>query len=98
MIWPRGSELASGRVRNRACIPPTTFPVYPRTEARHAMLALRLGMPQLGRYAELMGQLSTWLQEITGFHTILLQPNSGSNGAALPYEPTSTWPLHGPLT
>ena len=64
------------------------------------MLALRLDMPRLGRYAELMGQLCTWLQEITGCHTISLQPNSGSNGAAWPYEPTATatWPLHGPLT
>ena len=31
-------------------------------------------------YTELITQLCVWLQEITGFHTISLQPNSGSNG------------------
>ena len=31
-------------------------------------------------YKELIESLAEWLQEITGFHTVSLQPNSGSNG------------------
>jgi len=31
-------------------------------------------------YAEMAGQLETWLAEITGFHSISLQPNAGSQG------------------
>ena len=29
---------------------------------------------------ELVGQLSTWLSEITGYHSVSLQPNAGSQG------------------
>ncbi|NNE93998.1 MAG: aminomethyl-transferring glycine dehydrogenase subunit GcvPB, partial [Verrucomicrobiales bacterium] len=31
-------------------------------------------------YAEMAGQLETWLAEITGFHSVSLQPNAGSQG------------------
>jgi glycine dehydrogenase len=31
-------------------------------------------------YAEMIGQLSTWLQEITGFAAVSMQPNAGSQG------------------
>ena len=31
-------------------------------------------------YGELIQSLCNWLEEITGFHTVSLQPNSGSNG------------------
>ena len=39
-----------------------------------------LVVAQAEGYTELITQLCVWLQEITGFHTISLQPNSGSNG------------------
>ncbi|MCL4109302.1 UNVERIFIED_CONTAM: hypothetical protein GTU68_019730 [Idotea baltica] len=31
-------------------------------------------------YTEMAGQLETWLAEITGFHSVSLQPNAGSQG------------------
>ncbi len=35
---------------------------------------------QVKGYAEMTGQLETWLAEITGFHSVSLQPNAGSQG------------------
>jgi glycine dehydrogenase len=37
-------------------------------------------LDQAEGYRELLGQLSTWLAEITGFEAISLQPNAGSQG------------------
>jgi glycine dehydrogenase len=31
-------------------------------------------------YADMLGQLADWLAEITGFHTVSFQPNSGAQG------------------
>ena len=35
---------------------------------------------QCAGYAELTGNLESWLAEITGFHSVSLQPNAGSQG------------------
>ena len=57
-----------------------TAEMYPISWREFAHMHPFAPADQTEGYREMIGQLETWLAEITGFHAVSMQPNAGSQG------------------